>query len=396
MELRNGYKKTEVGVIPEDWGVTTVSGIASAARNAIVGGPFGSDLVSNDYVAEGVPVIRGQNMSSQSVSGNFVFVTPAKAKSLESNLAHPDDIVFTQRGTLGQVSLVPEAPFESYLVSQSQMKLSVNRTLADPFFFYYLFTCDKQQEIIRGGTIQTGVPHINLGILRGIPVQLPPLAEQRAIATALSDMDALIASLDRMIAKKHDIKQATMQELLTGKRRLSGFNDEWIEKRLGAVAPLQRGFDLPSSQLKEGPYPVVYSNGIVNHHIRSMVGGSGVVTGRSGTIGKVTYVEDDFWPHNTSLWVTNFCGNDPKFIFYLYSFIKLDRFSTGSGVPTLNRNDVHAFSARIPSKSEQTAIATILSNIDADIATIEQKLDKTRMLKQGMMQELLTGKIRLI
>lgn len=227
--------KTEVGMIPEDWGVTNVSGIASTARNAIVGGPFGSDLVSNDYVAEGVPVIRGQNMSCQSVSGNFVFVTPAKAKSLESNLAHPDDIVFTQRGTLGQVSLVPEAPFESYLVSQSQMKLSVNRTFADPSFFYYLFTCDKQQELIRGGTIQTGVPHINLGILRGIPVQLPPLTEQRAIAATLSDVDVMIASIDRLIAKKRDIKHATMQELLTGKRRLPGFSGKWKVIKLGEL-----------------------------------------------------------------------------------------------------------------------------------------------------------------
>src|SRR5438552_570969 len=112
----------EVGVIPAEWSQMDIRGIASNARNAIVGGPFGSDLVSRDYVNQGVPVIRGQNMGGRWVSGNFAFVTPAKAKSLEANLARPGDIVFTQRGTLGQVSLVPEKPFESYLVSQSQMK----------------------------------------------------------------------------------------------------------------------------------------------------------------------------------------------------------------------------------------------------------------------------------
>ena len=143
MEVKPGYTKTEVGVIPEEWGCSTVRGIAAKTRNAIVGGPFGSDLVSNDYVEHGVPVIRGQNMSGQWVSGNFVFVTPAKAKSLEANLARPGDIVFTQRGTLGQVSLVPDQPFASYLVSQSQMKLSVNRQVANPLYFFYVFTSPK-------------------------------------------------------------------------------------------------------------------------------------------------------------------------------------------------------------------------------------------------------------
>ena len=178
MEVKPGYKQTEVGVIPEKWDCTTVRGIASSARNAIVGGPFGSDLVSADYVEAGVPVIRGQNMGGQWVSGTFVFVTNQKAKSLESNLARTGDIIFTQRGTLGQVSLIPVKPFPSYLISQSQMKLTVSRELAEPLFFFYVFTSEDQQELIRGGTIQTGVPHINLGILRGIPVQLPPLPEQ--------------------------------------------------------------------------------------------------------------------------------------------------------------------------------------------------------------------------
>ena len=201
-QLRPGFKQTDVGVIPEEWEQTRIRGIASAARNAIVGGPFGSDLVSRDYVDEGVPVVRGQNMGGQWVSGKFVFVSTAKAKLLEANLARPGDIVFTQRGTLGQVSLIPEAPFDRYLISQSQMKLSVNRSVADPIFYYHVFTSDQQQELIRQGTIQTGVPHINLGILRNIPIPLPPLPEQRAIAGVLGDVDAPVSALTRLIAKK--------------------------------------------------------------------------------------------------------------------------------------------------------------------------------------------------
>ncbi|MGH9833857.1 MAG: restriction endonuclease subunit S [Blastocatellia bacterium] len=181
-----------------DWREVTVGEIAAPIRNALVGGPFGSNLVSRDYVASGIPVIRGQNMGSRWVEGEFVFVTEAKAASLEANIARPQDIVFTQRGTIGQVSVVPDGQADRYLVSQSQMKLTVNREIADPLFFYYVFSTVEQQEYIRQNAIQTGVPHTNLGILRGTPVPLPPLFEQRAIAHILGTLDDKIELNRRM------------------------------------------------------------------------------------------------------------------------------------------------------------------------------------------------------
>ncbi|MBI2315876.1 MAG: restriction endonuclease subunit S, partial [Betaproteobacteria bacterium] len=181
-----------------EWREATVDEIASSARNALVGGPFGSNLVSQDYVDHGVPVIRGQNMGERWVTGEFAHVTPAKAESLEANLARPGDIVFTQRGTLGQVSLVPDGQYERYLVSQSQMKLTVDRQTADPLFFYYVFRSAEQREYVRQHAIQTGVPHTNLGILRATPVPLPPIAEQRAIARILGTLDDKIELNRRM------------------------------------------------------------------------------------------------------------------------------------------------------------------------------------------------------
>ena len=181
-----------------EWNDSTVGEIAACTRNALVGGPFGSNLVSRDYVDAGVPVIRGQNMGSRWVSGDFAYVTEAKAQSLEANIARPGDIVFTQRGTLGQVGLVPQAPFDRYLVSQSQMKLTVNPKIADPLFFYYVFSTAEQQDYIRQNAIQTGVPHTNLGILRGTPVPLPSLGEQRAIAHILGTLDDKIELNRRM------------------------------------------------------------------------------------------------------------------------------------------------------------------------------------------------------
>jgi len=194
-----------------EWSEVTVDKIASSARNALVGGPFGSNLVSRDYSEHGVPVIRGQNMGQRWVGGGFVYVTPAKAKSLESNIARPGDVVFTQRGTLGQVSIIPEEPFDQYLISQSQMKLTVDREVVDPLFIYYVFRSEQLQDYIRQQSIQTGVPHTNLAILRSTPILLPPLPDQLAIVHILGPLDDKIELNQQMNKTLEAIGQAAFK-----------------------------------------------------------------------------------------------------------------------------------------------------------------------------------------
>lgn len=173
--------------------------------------------------------------------------------------------------------------------------------------------------------------------------------------------------------------------------RFPEFSDEmdWIAKTIGEFAPLQRGFDLPIEDMVWGEYPVVFSNGISKYHNQYKVHAPGIVTGRSGTIGKVTYVKENFWPHNTSLWVTNFYNNFPLFVYYYFIYIKLERFGTGSGVPTLNRNDVHRYKISVPSSTkEQQKIAFCLSSLDEVIAAHIQKLELLGEHKKSLMQSL--------
>lgn len=155
----------------------------------------------------------------------------------------------------------------------------------------------------------------------------------------------------------------------------------WEQRKAKDIAPLQRGFDLPTSQIRPGNYPVVMSNGIGGYHSEFKVKGPGVVTGRSGTIGKLHYIEDDYWPHNTALWVTNFKNNYPKFIFYLYQWFDLSRFGIGSGVPTLNRNDVHDTTMLIPTLEEQKKIACFMDSLDTLITLHHRKctIEKTTL-----------------
>ena len=182
-----------------EWREGTIADVAAPSKNALVGGPFGSNLVSRDYTPSGVPVIRGQNMGfGRWVSGEFVFVSEDKAEDLSANIARPGDLVFTQRGTLGQVAIVPPASFDRYIISQSQMKLTVDPAKADTKFLFYFFTSEEQQDYIRRNAIQTGVPHTNLGHLRTTPLLLPPLPEQRAIAAVLGALDDKIELNRRM------------------------------------------------------------------------------------------------------------------------------------------------------------------------------------------------------
>ena len=177
--------------------------------------------------------------------------------------------------------------------------------------------------------------------------------------------------------------------------RFPEFEGEWEVKKLGEVAPLQRGFDLPNQNIVDGNIPIVYSNGILKFHNQSKSKAPGLITGRSGTIGKFTFIEDgEYWPHNTSLWVTDFCGNIPKYIYYLYQTINIEQFSTGSGVPTLNRNDVHRKKCSIPSTAEQKKIAEFLSALDSKIQTQKKTIDVLSVLKTSLSSKIFSREIR--
>jgi len=170
----------------------------------------------------------------------------------------------------------------------------------------------------------------------------------------------------------------------------------WKYEPLRSVATLQRGFDLPSRLRKPGAVPIITSSGIEDRHCQAKVKGPGVVTGRYGTIGEVFFVRDDFWPLNTTLYVRDFHENDPLFISYLLRTIDFHTHSGKSGVPGVNRNDLHEIVVPLPAtKTEQEAIAEALSDADALIESLEQLLVKQRQLKQGAMQELLTARKRL-
>jgi len=421
VEIGTGYRQTDVGSIPEDWDSPCIRDAAARKSNAIVGGPFGSDLVSADYVESGVPVIRGQNMAGECVSGDFVFVSAEKARSLRANLARPGDLVFTQRGTLGQVAIIPTGAYEQYLISQSQMKVSLDSARHDPHFVQQYFMSSEGQKQISASAIQTGVPHTNLGILRTYLFPAPPLREQRAIATALSDVDALLVALDRLIAKKRNLKQAAMQQLLTGQTRLPVPNREWVVRPLRELADIRSG-GTPSTAVARywngdvlwcTPTDITALNGrkylrstartITREGLAASAGErvpalSVVMTSRA-TIGECAINAVSLATNQGFKNFVPFEDTDVEFLFYLLGRQKQGfiRLCGGSTFLEIAKRQLAAYEVRLPdNKAEQVAIATVLSDMDAEIEALEARRAKTRDLKQAMMQELLTGRTRLV
>lgn len=426
MKVGLGYKQTAVGAIPNDWLCEYLRDAAANSANAIVGGPFGSDLVSADYVATGVPVIRGQNMSASFVSGDFVFVPRQKAKSLSANLAHSGDLVFTQRGTLGQVAIVPAGQYESYLVSQSQMKITLNRERHDSSFVYQYFVSRAGQKQIALSAIQTGVPHTNLGILRSYRFPAPALPEQRVIAETLCDVDALLAGLDRLIAKKRNLKQAAMQRLLTGQTRLPGFRGEWEMMRLGELGAIYGGLigktkaDFGTGMAKYVTFMNVMTNTVIDPTIFDFVRVSPSESQNRVERGDLLFNGSSETPEEVALcalvrcdvsdlYLNSFCfgfrpreGAEVDGLFLTY-YIRsaegreiLKSLAQGSTRYNLSKKALLAAEVRLPSLAEQVAIAAVLSDMDAEITSLEARRHKTRAVRQGMMQELLTGRTRLI
>jgi type I restriction enzyme, S subunit len=399
MEVKLGYEETTVGIIPEGWRVETISKLID--ERFIVSHLDGNhgELYprSHEFKPYGVPYIGANEFEEGHVNfDRCKFLAPDRAKQFRKGVAKDGDVLFAHNATVGPVALLrTDEPFvilsttATYFRCDSA-KLSNSYLMAALQSEYFV----RQYQAVMAQSTRFQVP---ITAQRRLFLIVPPMPEQLAIAAVLSNVDASLRAQDRLITKKLNLKQAAMQQLLTGQIRLPNFKSKWEIKRIDQIAPLQRGFDLPNPQLKPGPYAVVYSNGILNHHSDWRVEGPGIVTGRSGTIGKVTYVDDKYWPHNTTLWVTSFEGNDPKFIFYLYGRIGFERFASGSGVPTLNRNDVHAFEVQIPpTVDEQSAIAETLKCIDTELMALHHRREKTLALKQAMMQELLTGRTRLI
>lgn len=379
-----GYKLTEVGVIPEDWDIHTIGDSVRLIN--------GRAFKPEEWKENGMPIIRIQNLNDAESTFNYF-----SGAVEERHRVEPGDLLFAWSGTTGtsfgaRIWRGPAGVLNQHIfkVLPNQKQLTLR---------YAFLVLRKIQEHIekQAHGFKASFVHVKKSDIVGVLLPLPPTkAEQEAIVEALSDADALIESLEQIVAKKRQIKQGAMQELLTGRKRLPGFIGAWKVKCLGEILTICHGKSQHEVENSDGPYPILATGGEIGRADRYIYDKPSVLIGRKGTIDRPQYMETPFWTVDTLFFSIIYEPNQAKFIFYQFCLIDWKRHNEASGVPSLNARTIEKIEIACPEPDEQTAIAAILSDLDAEIAALEDKLAKARQLKQGMMQELLTGRIRLV
>jgi type I restriction enzyme S subunit len=273
---------------------------------------------------------------------------------------------------------------------------------ADARFIKYLFDAllQRQYKTFTQGAAQDNLSQAKL---LSLTFPIPGLSEQQYIADILSAYDDLIENNRRRIQLLKQAARLLYKEWFVhlrfpGHEHVkinNGVPEGWERKPLGDVLMLQRGFDLPVNNRKDGPYPIYASTGINGYHAEAKVKGPGVVTGRSGSIGTVMYVPDDFWPLNTSLWIKEFKKVGPLFAVHLLSGLHLEQYNGGAAVPTLNRNDVHRIEVLCPSKTVLELFDEHVAPVYRQIKILEEQSKKLQSARDLLLPRLMNGEIAL-
>jgi len=415
MEVRPGYKQTEAGPLPMDWELMPLG-------ESLIGRPqYGINAAAAPFSDRLPTYIRITDISPE---GRFA---PAELVSVNTTRANDyflveGDIVLARTGASVGKSYRYRSEDGQLVFAGFLIRVRPNPDRLLPGYLAAYLTTGPYWSWVRMMSMRSGQPGVNGNEYAQLPVPHPPLPEQRAIATALSDVDALLGGLDRLIAKKRDLKQAAMQQLLTGQTRLPGFHGEWEVKRLGETGTFLKGNGVKKDEANSGDLPCIRYGEIYTHHndyIRSfnswissavattatklrqgdlLFAGSGETKEEIGKC--VAFVDDREAFAGGDIVILRLAHATPMFMGYYCNTapINTQKASKGQGdaVVHISAAALSSIEVALPSHDEQTAIAAILFDMDAELAALVARRNKTRDLKQAMMQELLTGKTRLV
>ncbi|BBB26817.1 type I restriction enzyme, S subunit [Amphritea japonica ATCC BAA-1530] len=416
--VSEGYKKTELGTIPEEWLIKTARDIFIKIQD---GTHFSPKIGGNDYLYVTSKNIRPGKLDLSSAE----YIDEKQHKSIYKRCdVRKGDILLTKDGANTGNAALNNINDEFSLLS-SVAFLRVSKEIYSSQYFLQQIMSPSFQQAVQVAMSGNAITRLTLDKINKLEFLVPSTKEQTAIATALSDVDALITSLEKLIAKKRAIKTAAMQQLLTGKKRLPGFEEDWKTVSMNRDADLKARIGwqalTTTEYLDQGDFYLVtgtdFKGGRVNwstcHYVDEwrysqdrniqLTNGDVLLT-KDGTIGKVGYVDKLNGPAtlNSGVFVIRPVQNafNPMYLFYILSSRIFDdflnRITAGSTITHLYQKDFVTFEFEAPNLEEQNQIAAVFSSMDDELDKLDQRLIKTQNLKQGMMQELLTGRTRLV
>ncbi len=440
VEMKSGYKMTEVGVIPEDWEVCELKNHLVLLTDYDANGSF-ADMASNVVTTTGngyAWYVRATDLEQQSSLSEVKYVDEKSYRFLRKSTLYGGEVLLAKRGEIGKVYYFQMKTKRATLAPNLYL-LKLKDTI-NSYFLFSLFKSTFGQNLLKSINASTSLGAIYKDDVKGLNILIPPFEEQASIATALSDVDSLISALTKKIEKKKAIKQGLMQQLLTGKKRLPGYekNRESVQTEWGTIPKDWKTLSIgkccsikarigwqglkKSEYQSSGEYVLVTGTDFLNGRIdwKSCVYVSkkryeqdsniqivkhDILITKDGTIGKVAFLDDVpcLGTLNSGIFVVRSHSEelDQSYLSKIFKSFIFDAFLeslvAGSTINHLYQKDFVHFNFPVPPTiSEQTAIANILSDCDSEIAALEEKRDKYKEIKQGMMQQLLTGKIRLI
>lgn len=440
VEMKSGYKMTEVGVIPEDWEVCELKNHLVLLTDYDANGSF-ADMASNVVTTTGngyAWYVRATDLEQQSSLSEVKYVDEKSYRFLRKSTLYGGEVLLAKRGEIGKVYYFQMKTKRATLAPNLYL-LKLKDTI-NSYFLFSLFKSTFGQNLLKSINASTSLGAIYKDDVKGLNILIPPFEEQASIATALSDVDSLISALTKKIEKKKAIKQGLMQQLLTGKKRLPGYekNRESVQTEWGTIPKDWKTLSIgkccsikarigwqglkKSEYQSSGEYVLVTGTDFLNGRIdwKSCVYVSkkryeqdsniqivkhDILITKDGTIGKVAFLDDVpcLGTLSSGIFVVRSHSEelDQSYLSKIFKSFIFDAFLeslvAGSTINHLYQKDFVHFNFPVPPTiSEQTAIANILSDCDSEIAALEEKRDKYKEIKQGMMQQLLTGKIRLI
>ncbi len=389
------FKKTEIGWIPEDWEVKKLGEIGTCQSGN------GFPLKYQNLKAGEYPFFKVSDLSGK---GNDIFlkfpnnwVREDIRKKIGAFVFPKKAIVFAKIGAaifLERKRIL----FQNSCIDNNMMAFIIDTLPLDYKFIYYIFNTLSLSKLVES----TALPSISKNNIENIKIPFPPIEEQHAIANVLSDVDKLIETLDDLIEKKQAIKKATMHLLLTGKKRLPGFTGEWVKRKLGEIANIRKGVQLNRDLLNSNDFYPVWNGGTEPsgyYNSYNATENSITISEGGNSCGFVNYITTKFWLGGHCYLIQPNIELNKIFLYYLlkYNEHKIMALRVGSGLPNIQVNRLEVFNIFYPIKNdEQHAIAQVLSDMDIEIEVLQARRDKLKQIKQGMMQVLLTGKIRLV
>jgi type I restriction enzyme S subunit len=365
-------------------------------------GPFGSNIKAENFTNEGVPVIRGTNLNfDRFVGGDFVYLTEQKADELKSSNCYPGDLVFTHRGTIGQVGLIPNNMYSRYVISQSGMKVSVNPNMVDNRFLFYFFKSEIGQHELLQHESQVGVPSISnpLTSLKSVSLLLPPLPEQRAIASVLSSLDDKIDLLHRQNKTLESMAETLFRQWFVDENEISTI-------KLGDIIEIYDSKRIPLSSteretMKDGHLYPYYGAATIMDHINDFIfDGEYLLLGEDGTVQTdaglpiLQLAVGKFWVNNHTHVLK---AKEPFTNFLLYSILKKTSVShivTGAVQPKINQENLKNLEIDVPNNVDIKKTANDTNNFWDKIKLNNTQIRTLESLRDTLLPKLMSGEVR--